>query len=259
MTESNTTVSPPAAAVETAVNPSPVLPSCKWPRLGLAAVALWLLLFATGVLVDSALARERLGWKPQSDHTASTPKENPQTQEDIGSNPQAKAKLENSGKPATSLTAHAGPRDFLVAMFSFAPLNIGFLCIMAAFIGGCAVNKNDIDLVRARIAALPPGDDTDKAALLRRRLNYLTEHPGYSAIRGLVVYIILISGLFVLGSSPQGAGDSQSLDLNQYMRLAGLFSFFSYIAGSDPTVFSSLLNIGSNRLRPQNPDPPANS
>jgi hypothetical protein len=61
--------------------------------------------------------------------------------------------------------------------------------------------------------------------------------------------------LFVLGTSPVGDGDNQLVDLTQYMRLAGLFSFFGYIAGNDPTVFSSLLNLGSSRLRPQPKEP----
>lgn len=87
----------------------------------------------------------------------------------------------------------------------------------------------------------------------RKRLNYLSESPGYSALRGIVVYLVIISGLLVAGGSPLIIESDQKEQLMQYFKLAGIFSFFGYLAGSDPTIFSAMIEFGSARLRPQVP------
>lgn len=265
----------PAAAL-------PKLESDDWPpdrRLvwGLFAVLLWLLLFAVGTLIDSEASRVNLGWKPPSqpqtvvsippDEVLKLAEQLNRLEDAVTKLAQPKDAVPPTGKdktpaeaaPAKPTAPQPAPRggigDFLVAMFSFIPLNIGFLCILAAFIGGCSVNKEEIWQLKFDLKALQPGDDPSKSASLRRRLNYLTEHPGYSAIRGMVVYLILTSGLFIVGGDPLGDAGSQAEALTNYMRLAGLFSFFGYLAGYDPTVFTSLLNLGSSRLRPTQPEP----
>jgi hypothetical protein len=141
--------------------------------------------------------------------------------------------------------AGGGLGDFLIASCSYMPINIGLLCILAAFMGGCSVNKNSIFDVQSEIATLQPGE---RLYALKRRLGYLTEHPGYSTIRGLVVYLILISGLFIVGATPEGGFGEHQEFLSQYMRLAGLFSFVGFLTGYDPTVFTSMLSFGSNRI-----------
>ena len=272
---------PPGTAQPTAVPPE--MESEEWPpdrRLvwGLFAVLLWLLLFAVGTLIDSEASRVNLGWKPPSEQkaVASVPPdevlklhEQLNRLEDAVKNlaqpkdpvpPAAKDNAPAEAPPAkTSEPKQSAPPggvgDFLVAMFSFIPLNIGFLCILAAFIGGCSVNKEEIWQLKFEINALRLDPDQSKSTSLRRRLNYLTEHPGYSTVRGMVVYLILISGLFIVGGDPLGDAGSQVDALTKYMRLAGLFSFFGYLAGYDPTVFTSLLNLGSSRLRPTQPEP----
>ena len=87
----------------------------------------------------------------------------------------------------------------------------------------------------------------------RKRLNYLAESPGYSALRGIVVYLVIISGLLVAGGSPLVIDTDHKEQLTQYFKLAGIFSFFGYLAGSDPTIFSAMVEFGSGRLRPQPP------
>ncbi len=265
----------PAAAVGgTAGNPPSVVVDHAWPpdrrlQWGLAGVGLWLLLFAMGVLVPSEASRKHLGWNPppepqaelakqqgavaklqqQLDHLAAAVK-NPATAP-VATPPEAPAAPAAAPPPPSTLQRL---RAFGIAALSFTPINIGLLCILAAFIGGCSVNKEEIWQLQADLAALPPTAEPSCGVDLRRRLNYLTEHPGYSSIRGLVVYLILISGLFVVGGDPVGDGGNQVNALTQYMRLAGLFSFFGYQAGYDPTVFTSLINLGSSRLRPSAPD-----
>lgn len=280
MTDPNESARPAAAAGETAVNPPPAAPAAMleldWPpdrRLlwGLAGVGLWLMIFAMGVLIPSESSRKNLGWNPPPEPQAVLARQ----QDSVAKLQQQVDQLEKAVKnpgtaPATPPPATAAPapaaavppppstfrrlRAFVIAALSFTPINIGLLCILAAFIGGCSVNKEEIWQLKADLLALAPTDEPAKGAALRRRLNYLTEHPGYSAIRGMVVYLILISGLFVVGGDPVGDGGNQVNALTQYMRLAGLFSFFGYLAGYDPTVFTSLLSMGSSRLRPTAPD-----
>lgn len=151
-------------------------------------------------------------------------------------------------------TGDPGPgkfRSFVVAAFTFTPLNVGMLCILAAFIGGCSINKNEILRIQQDILDLeadPPVPPNPDLTRLRQRLDYLTEHPGYSTIRGLVVYLIIISGLFIIGAPLTGENGTHSVTLEQYMKLAGLFSFFGYLSGYDPTVFSSVIGLGTKQL-----------
>ena len=279
MNDVNDPARPAAAAGESVPNPPPTTPppaaamvDNDWPpdrRLlwGLAAVGLWLLLFAMGVLIPSETSRKNLGWKPPGD--AKTELAN-QQQDAVAKLQQRLAAVEEAAgitaKPIPAASAPAAAADptpvgggrfwdFVIAALSFLPLNAGLLCILAAFIGGCSVNKEEIWQLKADLAALQPADEPTRGVDLRRRLNYLTEHPGYSAIRGLVVYLVLISGLFIVGGDPMGDASDQLSALTQYMRLAGLFSFFGYLAGYDPTVFTSLLRLGSSRLRPTTPEP----
>ena len=177
----------------------------------------------------------------------------------------SQSNLDNSIKGEKQELAPAGPTDgsktskfssFIVAMLTFTPLNVGFLCVLAAFIGGCSINKNEIHRIHQEILDLeanPPVRPNPELARLRQRLDYLTEHPGYSTIRGLVVYLIIISGLFIIGAPLIGENGSQSITLAQYMKLAGLFSFFGYLAGYDPTVFSSVIGLGTRQLNSGNP------
>jgi hypothetical protein len=69
-----------------------------------------------------------------------------------------------------------------------------------------------------------------------------------------VVYLILISGLQIIGSAPVWEGLPDKELLANYIKQAGLFSFLGYLAGYDPTVFTSMINFGSSRLRGRNPD-----
>jgi hypothetical protein len=55
------------------------------------------------------------------------------------------------------------------------------------------------------------------------------------AAKGLFVYLILISGLLLLGSDPFANFSS-----NSYTRMAGTASLFSFIAGYSQSFFSNL-------------------
>ncbi len=271
----------------------------NWPpdrRLawGLAAVVLWLALFAAGVLVPSEKSRERLGWRPESKQEQTIDRQNQKiesieesvknlkpaditnsagdgTRESLATDQPAVVagnetiqRLESQikktaqdleelnrkiSKPEKLEDKPSKSWDFLVATSSFMPLNIGYLCILAAFIGGCSVNKEEIWRIKGQITALKTEESGAERAALGQRLNYLTEHPGYSAIRGLVVYLVLVSGLFIAGVQPLNTETDHVVALTQYMKLAGLFSFIGYMAGYDPTVFTTMINFGSTRFQ----------
>ncbi len=205
--------------------------------------------------MDSAPYRESLGWKDETNPSKVTELDGRLSKlETIANPPPATSQKKNNDPTNPDDPKKVDPKKphwftaFVISMFSFMPLNIGFLCIIAAYVGGCSVNKNEIDRLERLIADLRPDDHSQEAEHLRRKLSYLTENPLNSTIRGLVVYLILISGLFVLGGTPVSMGVNQVLDLTQYIRLAGMFSFFGYIAGNDPTVFFTLLNFVSSRF-----------
>jgi hypothetical protein len=83
---------------------------------------------------------------------------------------------------------------------------------------------------------------------LSNKLDYLTENPCYSAIRGFVVFLVIVSGLFVIGAPLTGVDGNDNVSLAQYIKMAGLLSFFSYHSGYDPTVFTSFISFGSSHL-----------
>jgi hypothetical protein len=255
---------------------------------GMLALGLWLILFAMGVLIPTKEYRTTLGWIEESDPKLAVSEIQKTVTSQDAKNQQRLNQLEvhveaRSPAVATPLISTAEhvakasedlktdfakrmgelkgeidalkstpepPRSpmlaFLIASLAFMPLNIGLLSILAAYLGGCSVNKQEISNLELEVASLPK--DLDSSALTRR-LEYLKENPLYSAIRGLVVYLILISGLQIIGSAPVWEGLSDKELLTNYIKLAGLFSFFGYLAGYDPTVFTSMINFGSSRLR----------
>lgn len=218
---------------------------------GVAGVLLWLLLFSVGVLIPAEPSRKNLGWTSESESQANT-KNLEERINELEKKEKIPKLTDSDNKPPVVATGKPHKIwSFFVATFTFTPLNIGYLCILAAFIGGCSINKNEIHRIQQEIfdiEANPPVPPNPDIVRLKQRLDYLTEHPGYSTIRGLVVYLIIISGLFIIGAPLTGENGTQSVTLGQYMKLAGLFSFFGYLSGYDPTVFTSVVGLGSKHL-----------
>jgi hypothetical protein len=134
---------------------------------------------------------------------------------------------------------------FIVATIAFMPMNIAVLCILAGCIGACCVSEETVKDVLLQIKS---DDHAAQQGELKRKLNFLTEHPLYSALRGLVVYLLLSSGLFIFAGTQPLVGDiEQTVSLASYIRLAGIFSFLSYIAGHDPTVFTNMIRMGNRQ------------
>jgi hypothetical protein len=66
-----------------------------------------------------------------------------------------------------------------------------------------------------------------------------------AVIRGLVVFLIVISGLLVLLENPIVGTASPG----QYVRFGGLLSLTSFVVSYDPSVFAMLLEQVRTRLR----------
>jgi hypothetical protein len=256
----------------------------KQITFGIVAMALWFFLFAMGALVPSEQSRIALGWENQKDTDEEVRKiqdtqaaKNQKTQDQITALEKNINSLKSPGTPDELTTAEliskakndlnqqiealkkeveqlkvqpksqpSGFKAFLIATLSFMPLNVGYLCVLAAFLGGCSVNKEEVFNLESEVENLPACEARDR---ITRRLEYLKENPLYSAIRGLVVYLILISGLQIIGATPVWEGLSDKELLTNYIKLVGLFSFFGYLAGYDPTVFTAIINYGSTRIR----------
>lgn len=262
-----------------------------WPLAGLASAAVWFLILAIGVLIPATEYRKDLGWVPEKVEKTDEQKELSKKVDALIKANLARTDTNGGSQNPQSLTALDQPvatkcRDcplitageelycpackkkrrsftvmfwpFVVASVCYLPLNICLLTLLAAFIGGCALNKGELkDLEQLVDEYNTKGDRSIEAERIRKRLYYLNEHPGYSALRGLIVFLVIVSGLLVAGGPSFILEGSQTEQLTQYFKLAGIFSFFGYLAGSDPTLFASMIEFGSARLRQPAPSPPA--
>lgn len=270
-------------------DPPSHLPLWKQLLWGSCALGLWLLVFAAGLLIDSEPYRVRLGWRsedPQAGQIAKLEKRVEIIEErDVpatGTENGHELKPPLSGKATGDQADQAfdssrEPRDYheednppaaaktsmwtsyLLATLSFIPVNVAILTILAAFLGGCSGSPQFVKDIESRLRDIESrlGESSPQAEELRSRVNYLNEHPLFSAFRGLIVFLLIASGLFVFaGSDTFTSEPDQTASLTRYIRYAAIFSFFGYFAGHDPTVFSSLLRLAGRRMQPPAPDSP---
>jgi hypothetical protein len=69
---------------------------------------------------------------------------------------------------------------------------------------------------------------------------YMRENPVSSMLRGFVVYIAFLAGVYV-GTNAPFADPTQE----QYARAAGTTSLLAFIVGYDPTIFRQLISLSS--------------
>ncbi len=222
-------------------------------RCGIAAMLAWLLLFGAGVLIDSLPYRQALGWGQTAKTELQTLSERIAALEKGPATPvpppaaPPPAKTDKAADPGRPQPA-ASWQTFLIGLVTYLPINVGLLSIVAAFLGGCSVSPELIQDIKNQLEGSDP--NSEEHYDLKRRLHYLTEHPAYSAFRGLVVYLLVTSGLLVFAGSETLATTPDPFDsLARYIRYAGIFSFIGYLAGHDPTVFSGLLRLGSSHMQ----------
>ncbi|MGE3153854.1 MAG: hypothetical protein AB7G48_03025 [Nitrospiraceae bacterium] len=182
--------------------------------LGVLGMMIWLALFSAGLLLDSAPYRKAIAAAMKANQSVLL-------------------------------------EDVILASLLFTPTNVAFLSVLAGFLGGCTSVLNDRHLLQEEIHRAQEVGDQGRVSRLERRIRFMGESPIVSMMRGFVVYLAIISGIFLVISNPF---DNPSMD--QFIRLAGLFSVVAFMMGYDPTRFEDLLEKVSSLSQkppPRNP------
>jgi hypothetical protein len=188
--------------------------------LGFFVFLAWMGLFGAGIMVDTGPYREAIS--PEGARLLRV--EGQLTPESPA------AASSNAGQ---ALTDRAGARwtpgaveAWAVALFCFLPLNLAWLCLAASTLGAVGNLAN----LGSERDPQPPLDDSN---------------PVLSAVlRGFFVYLFLMSGLLLLDHAPfSNAGP------NQYIRLAGFLSLFSFLVSYHPNLFGTLIVSAFERIQ----------
>jgi hypothetical protein len=146
--------------------------------------------------------------------------------------PTAAALLETDNQAAATSAATAAPVDspskvaaWLVVVTCFLPLNLAWVCALASALGafGNAANL------------------ADDGSTSRSRD---TSNPFLSAVlRGFFVYLFMMSGLLLLDEAPFTHPTPE-----QYIRLGGFLSLFSFVVSYQPRLFNILIVWAFHRI-----------
>ncbi|HLL75218.1 MAG TPA: hypothetical protein VK421_08105 [Pyrinomonadaceae bacterium] len=236
-------------------------------QVGLAVVILllWLHLFAGGMLIDTQPYRCALGWtaiekinpKTINDHPCNAFwVENGERTARVFNNRYGVPALSGVGgavtaadataaatqpaaaaqQPAPALPVRPVPFNelalpWLLTILFFTPLNLAFVAAAAGALGslGSIANLND--------------DSDTSASATRDRTNPLVS----GLLRGMFVYLFVISGMLLFDDSPFSATSP-----DQYVRLAGFLSLFSFVVNYQPKIFSTLIDWANTRIQSRN-------
>jgi hypothetical protein len=231
------------------------------------SLALWVGVFAAGMLINSESFRRVLQSTPSPAQSAPRPVVSGTETTTVASTPHPVMLLgsrdrpppevsspppENPGDPSV-MTESRRPvvRAFASAVLLYGPLNAAILTIVAAFIGGCTS--------RLAYRGKEPSD------------RYLTENPVVSAARGFAIYLVIMSGAYVIGVAPFGppvaqeepasvptsapvANECQVEKANERLqkenehsqgltKFACTLSLFAFIVGYSPRKFEPVLGL----------------
>ena len=109
--------------------------------------------------------------------------------------------------------------SWFVVLFLYLPLNLALICVIAGALGTFGSIAN----LHADGSNNSPRDYSNP---------YMS-----GLLRGFFVYLFLISGLFLFDDDP-----FSNPSPNQYIRLAGFLSLFSFIVNYQPNTFSTLID-----------------
>lgn len=217
-----------------------------------ASAFVWILMFGAGALVETA--KYRLAIAPisfvsdasdttmqrivdvlptQSNNTIATGKSEAANGQDNAGSSSAN-KREDHVKLALEWVRSLSPLQktgyFFLCLICFTPVNMAFLSFTAGFMGGAFSNFY--------VRSLPAEEKGRISEQKPKRKRYLEEPPLSSAIRGLLAYLCILAGLFVVISDPFKDPSSA-----QYLKFAGLVSAVAFSLGYDPSRFEGLLSI----------------
>lgn len=116
---------------------------------------------------------------------------------------------------------------FFVAFFCYSPTNMAMLTLVAGFLGGCVSN-----------AVVTTMEEDELKRVPERQLAFMCENPLAATMRGFVIYLCLVAGLYAAMDDP--FKDSTPA---QYARLAGSLSLVAFVVGYDPTRIEGWLRM----------------
>jgi hypothetical protein len=198
--------------------------------LGLVALAGWMMLFAMGLLIETVEYRFLLS--PRSvtlqlgrEGVKTLPKE-------------MRDYAESMLSPTPTVPAPARPpltaagflKAFGISVLCFTPLNLAILTLFAGLAGGCASNIMIISLPIKNLKQLRKENP--------HRYFFLQEPPVSAAIRGFVVFMCIIAGLYIAIEDP-----FKDPTPAQYIRMVGLLSIMAFMVGYDPSRLDDWLRL----------------
>ena len=88
-------------------------------------------------------------------------------------------------------------KAFVVSLLTYTPTNIAAWCVLAAFSGGCAS-----PLVVTGAAPHFGGKGSQEGSPISESEIYMRENPVSSMLRGFVVYVAFLAGVYVGTNAP---------------------------------------------------------
>ena len=123
------------------------------------------------------------------------------------------------------------PKTFFVAMLIHTPTNMALLTLFAGCLGGCVSNIKYSMMTQE-----------ERNNLTTQESSILCENPLSATLRGFVIYLCLIAGLYAAVDDP--FKDSTP---GQYARLAGSLSLVAFIVGFDPSRIKAWLKMADQK------------
>jgi len=176
--------------------------------LGAAALLAWLVLFAAGLLIETGKYRRFLAPETYADEVRAA---------------------EEAGEPLSVYGGNAASA-FCATTVCYTPTNLIFLTLLAGLLGGCSSNV---------VAGSASREDVPQDQ--RRRQMYLEENPWSAMIRGFLVYLCVIAGLYFVMDDP-----FKNPTPSQYLRLAGTLSVLAFVVGYDPSRIEQWIHLVPN-------------
>ena len=224
--------------------------------LSLTTLACWIMLYAAGLLLESV--EERIVLAPHTmqkqlgslqrlhvsaDSVVATP---PTSTTTSGKTVETKVAVKEKSELLidsilSETPARSVPRSFFVALLIYTPTNLALLTLFAGCLGGCVSNIKYSMM-----------DDVERQKLSSEESAILCENPLSATIRGFVIYLCLVAGLYAAVDDP--FKDSTP---GQYARLAGTLSLVAFIVGFDPSRIKTWLKMAEDgpKTNPVAPPP----
>ena len=132
----------------------------------------------------------------------------------------------------TSFTAKA----FMVSILTYTPTNVALLTMAAALCGGCSSG------ILASTGRTKKPEEQDSEGNVEVWSEDGFENPVASIIRGFVVYVAFLGGVYISTDQPFAHASPE-----QYARTAGAISLLAFLVGFDQAVFRNLLKLGTGK------------